>query len=83
MIFAKVKQSLHSFAYRTEDALRNAMPPVLDRVTPSAAANSIRRCGYSLQTKWDCSKKGQTGLTGQLRGAKDVSPYGDDVVDAS
>ena len=49
LIFAKVKQLLRSMACRTRNALWTAMQSVLDRVTPSDAANCFRHCGYTLQ----------------------------------
>ena len=49
MVFAKVKQLLRSLACRTRDALWNAMQNVLDRVTPTDAANCFRHAGYSLR----------------------------------
>jgi len=49
MIFAKVKQSLRSLAFRSGDALWRAMQSVLERVTASDAANCFRHCGYSLR----------------------------------
>ena len=49
LIFAKVKQLLRSRACRTQDALWTAMQSILDRVTPSDAANCFRHCGYTLQ----------------------------------
>lgn len=49
MIFSKVKQVLRSLACRTREALWNAMQAVLDRVTPSDAANCFTHCGYSLR----------------------------------
>ncbi len=49
MIFAKVKQSLRSLAYRTRDELWNAMQSVLDHVTPTDAINCYKHCGYTLQ----------------------------------
>lgn len=49
MIFAKVKQLLRSLACRTGEALWHAMQSVLDRVSPSDAANCFSHCGYTLQ----------------------------------
>lgn len=49
LVFAKVKQLLRSMACRTRDALWTAMQSVLDRVTPSDAANCFKHCGYTLQ----------------------------------
>jgi transposase len=49
LIFAKVKQLLRSMACRTRDALWTAMQSVLDRVTPTDAANCYQHCGYTLQ----------------------------------
>jgi len=48
MVFSKIKQLLRSLGCRTRDALWDAMPSVLDRVTPTDAANCFRDCGYSL-----------------------------------
>jgi transposase len=48
MIFAKIKQCLRSLEWRTRDALWGAMQGVLDRVTPTDAANCFRHCGYTL-----------------------------------
>lgn len=49
MIFAKIKQCLRSLAWRTRDALWSAMRGVLDRVTPTDAANRSRHGGYTLR----------------------------------
>jgi len=49
LIFAKAKQLLRSMACRSREALWNAMQSVLDRVTPSDAANCFKHCGYTLQ----------------------------------
>lgn len=49
MVFSKIKQLLRSLACRTKDALWKAMQSVLDRVTPSDAANCFRHCGYTLR----------------------------------
>jgi transposase len=49
MIFAKIKQALRGLALRTQDALWSSMQSVLDRVTPSDAANCFAHCGYSLR----------------------------------
>jgi transposase len=49
MIFSKIKQLLRSMACRTREALWNAMQTVLDRVSPSDAANCFTHCGYTLQ----------------------------------
>jgi transposase len=49
MVFSKIKQLLRSLACRTKDALWNAMQSILDRVTPSDAANCFRHCGYTLR----------------------------------
>jgi transposase len=51
MVFAKIKHLLRSLACRTRDALWNAMQSVLDRITPSDAANCFKHCGYTLRTK--------------------------------
>lgn len=48
MVFSKIKQLLRSLGCRTRDALWKAMQSVLDRVTPTDAANCYRHCGYSL-----------------------------------
>jgi transposase len=48
MIFSKIKQLLRSMACRTREALWNAMQSVLDRVSPSDAANCFTHCGYTL-----------------------------------
>jgi transposase len=48
MVFAKIKQTLRTLALRTQDALWTSMQSVLDRVTPSDAANCFRHCGYLL-----------------------------------
>ncbi len=48
MIFSKIKQTLRGLALRTQDALWGSMQSVLDRVTPSDAANCFAHCGYSL-----------------------------------
>jgi transposase len=47
MVFSKIKQLLRSRACRTRDALWKAMQSVLDRVTPTDAANCFRHCGYT------------------------------------
>ena len=49
MVFAKVKQALRSLACRTGDALWRSMQGVLDRITPSDAANCFRHCGYAVR----------------------------------
>jgi transposase len=49
MVFAKVKQLLRSLGCRTKDALWKAMQSVLDRISPSDAANCFRHCGYTLR----------------------------------
>lgn len=48
MVFSKIKQLLRSLGCRTKDALWKAMQSVLDKVTPSDAANCFQHCGYSL-----------------------------------
>jgi transposase len=48
MVFAKVKSLLRSLACRTREALWRAMGSVLDRITPSDAANCFAHCGYTL-----------------------------------
>jgi len=47
MVFSKIKQLLRSHACRTRDSLWKAMQSVLDRVTPTDAANCFRHCGYT------------------------------------
>ena len=49
MVFSKVKQLLRTLGCRTREALWEAMQSVLDRVTPSDAANCFRHCGYTLR----------------------------------
>ncbi len=49
MIFAKIKQMLRSLACRTRETLWKAMQSILNRVTPSDAANCFKHCGYTLQ----------------------------------
>jgi transposase len=49
MIFSKVKQLLRSRACRSREALWTAVQSVLDRITPSDAANCFRHCGYTLR----------------------------------
>ena len=49
MVFAKVKQLLRSLACRTADALWHAMQSLLDRVSPTDAANCFEHCGYTLR----------------------------------
>ena len=49
MVFAKIKQLLRSLACRTREALWSSMQAVLDRITPSDAANCFQHCGYTLQ----------------------------------
>lgn len=49
MIFSKIKQLLRGLACRTQDSLWNSMQSVLDKVTPSDAANCFAHCGYPLQ----------------------------------
>ena len=51
MIFAKVKQLLRSLACRTRQALWEAMQSVLDKVSPTDAANCFRHCGYTLRVE--------------------------------
>jgi transposase len=51
MIFSKIKQTLRGLALRTQDALWASMQSVLDRVTPSDAANCFTHCGYSLRDR--------------------------------
>lgn len=48
-VFAKIKQCLRSLACRTQEALWDTVQGVLDRVTPSDAANCFRHCGYTLR----------------------------------
>jgi transposase len=48
LVFAKLKQLLRSLACRTREALWGAMQGVLDRISPSDAANCFRHCGYTL-----------------------------------
>lgn len=50
MVFSKIKQTLRSLGLRTREALWTTMQTVLDRITPSDAANCFRHCGYSLRT---------------------------------
>lgn len=47
MVFSKIKQLLRSLACRTRDAHWKAMQSVLNRVTPTDAANCFRHCGYT------------------------------------
>lgn len=49
LIFAKIKQTLRSLAFRTRDALWNAMQSVLDTITPTDAQNCYKHCGYTLR----------------------------------
>jgi transposase len=49
MVFSKIKQTLRGLALRTQHALWTSMQSVLDRVSPSDAANCFAHCGYSLQ----------------------------------
>jgi len=49
MIFSKIKQTLRGLALRSQKALWTSMQSVLDRVTPSDAANCFTHCGYSLR----------------------------------
>jgi transposase len=49
MIFAKIKQLLRTLACRTREQLWSIIQPVLDKVSPSDAANCFRHCGYTLQ----------------------------------
>lgn len=49
MVFSKIKQTLRSLALRTRETLWTTMQAVLDRITPSDAANCFRHCGYTLQ----------------------------------
>jgi len=46
--FSKVKQLLRSAAYRTCEALWNAMQSILDRITGSDAEGYFRHCGYAI-----------------------------------
>jgi len=49
LVFAKVKQLLRSMACRTRDTLWKSMQSVLNKVTPSDAANCFKHCGYTLR----------------------------------
>jgi transposase len=49
MIFSKIKQALRSGSYRTRDALRRAIQPILDTVTANDAINCFAHCGYTLR----------------------------------
>ena len=49
MVFSKVKQLLRSLECRTSETLWETMQSVLNRITPSDAANCFRHCGYTLQ----------------------------------
>lgn len=49
MIFAKIKQTLRTLAFRTRDALWNAMQSVLNQITPADAENCYKHCGYTLR----------------------------------
>jgi len=49
MVFAKVKQLLRSLACRTCKALWEAMQSILDKITPTDAANCFKHCGYTLR----------------------------------
>lgn len=51
MVFSKVKQLLRPLALRTREALWTTMQTILDRITPSDAANCFRHCGYTLQMR--------------------------------
>jgi transposase len=51
LAFSKLKQLLRSTGYRAVDALWTDVQRLLDRITPSDAANFIRHCGYPLQTE--------------------------------
>ncbi len=48
-VFAKIKHCLRTLACRSRQALWEAMQSVLNRVTPSDAANCFRHCGYTLR----------------------------------
>ena len=47
MVFSKIKQLLRTFAFRTRDALWNSMQHVLDRISPTDAANCFTHAGYA------------------------------------
>lgn len=49
MIFAKIKQTLRTLAFRTRDALWNAVQSVLNQITPTDAENCYKHCGYTLR----------------------------------
>jgi len=51
LVFAKIKQLLRSLAYRTRQALWQAMQSVLDKISGSDAAHCFRHCGYTLQMR--------------------------------
>ena len=46
---AAVRLNSLTHGLRTQDALWTSMQSVLDRVTPSDAANCFAHCGYSLR----------------------------------
>lgn len=49
MIFSKIKQTLRSKSYRTQESLWRCMQSVLDCVTASDAQNCFKHCGYTLR----------------------------------
>jgi transposase len=51
LAFAKLKQLLRSAGHRTVPALWSDVQRMLDRITPSDAANFVRHCGYTLQVE--------------------------------
>lgn len=51
LAFSKLKQLLRSAGHRTMQALWSDVQRMLDRISPTDAANFIRHCGYTLQVK--------------------------------
>ena len=51
MIFSKIKRKLRDLACRTNDALWQAIQPVLDTVTPIDTLHCFEHCGYTLGMK--------------------------------
>ncbi len=47
--FRKIKQALRSLGPRVMTELWHAIQPVLDQITPSAAAGFFQHCGYATE----------------------------------
>ena len=49
--FSKIKPALRSLGLRVMTELWDTIQPVLDRITPNAAAGFFRHCGYATKEK--------------------------------